>query len=197
MEKRTTRKQQAIDTKNRLITVIQELLKVKTFDELSIEDICKGAGVSTGAFYHHFGSKDGIIVELYRNTDEYFEKNILRGLQSSDPAERILEYLACQCGYAQELGLSLISNVYKAQINHGNSFFLSGERGLPKGLRRLVEEAQAQGRLITTADAAEITSELLIVSRGIIYNWCLQEASYDICTLARKILGRYLNTFLA
>lgn len=197
MEKRITRKQQAIDTKNRLISVIQELLKVKTFDELSIEDICKGTGVSTGAFYYHFQSKDGIIVELYRDTDVYFEKNVVRNLKSNDAVERILEYLICQCGYAQQLGLSLIANVYKAQINHGNQFFLSGDRGLHKALQHLVEEAQGRGRLVNTITAVEITSELLLVSRGIIYNWCQQEAAYDITIMARKILGRYLNSFLA
>ena len=195
MEKMTTRKQQAAATKNKIIKVIQALLKKKTFDELSIEEICKGAGVSTGAFYHHFGSKDGIIVELYRDTDVYFEKRVLRELKSEEAIERIVEYLKRQCGYAQQLGLSLIANVYKAQINHGNRFFLSGDRGLPKGLQSLVEEAQKQGKITAGIQAVEITSELLLVSRGIIYNWCQQEAAYDIEEMADTILRRYLSTF--
>jgi AcrR family transcriptional regulator len=195
MKKQTQRQQQAIDTKNKILCVIREMLKKKSFDELRIEEICRNADVSVGAFYHHFMSKDGIIIELYRETDKLFETQVAAGLQAREPAERVLEYLMCQCEYAQEMGISLMQNVYKAQINHGNRFFLSAERGLPRVLEQLVKKAQESGQLDEAVPAKELTAQLLLVSRGVIYNWCQREGNYDIRTVADSILRRFLSSF--
>lgn len=77
MEKKQTRKEQALQTRSNILTVCTGLLREHTFDELSISMICREADISVGAFYHHFKTKSDIIVELYRDVDDVFVNDIL------------------------------------------------------------------------------------------------------------------------
>lgn len=195
MKQLSMRKQQAMDTKKRILDVALDMMIEKGYDNININDICKKAGVSTGALYHHLKSKEGIIIEAYRNADDYFIEKVINNLEGEGPIARIIEYLEYQGGYACNMGVDFVINVYKAQINNGNEFFLSSERGLPKGLQQLVEEAQQAGDLTDKISSAQIKDELLIISRGIIYNWCQCKGQYDLIQKIRSITAKYIQAF--
>ena len=67
MENRTntTRKEQAEETRNRIYTSAIELMEENGFGNFTIEDISRRAGVSVGAFYHYFDSKNDILAEIF------------------------------------------------------------------------------------------------------------------------------------
>jgi len=192
MQKLTKRKQQGKETKEKILSIALEILEEKGFENMSINEICERAEVSTGAFYHHFSGKEGIIVEGYRQTDDYFVSEVIGSLKGSTEIERIIEYLQQQGEYAHVKGVDLISNVYKAQINNGSQFFLSMERGLPSGLRILVEKAIKDGELNSATNGNDLTNELLIITRGIIYNWCQCKGAYEIKNKIEIIISKYL-----
>lgn len=195
MQEKTTRKQQADQTKRKLMEVSMRLIKQCGFDAVTINQICGEAGVSTGAFYYHLKSKAGIIIEGYAECDYYFETVVPQKLTGDTPYQQILEYIGYQMDYAEDMGLDLMIQIYRAQITEGNQFFLSEERSLPKGLYQLIAKAQQSGELTDTVPCEQIGRELLIVSRGIIYHWCQSEGSYPLKPFARQIVGNYLLTY--
>jgi len=195
LEKKTSRQIQAENTKAHILAVAAELLQHKMFDEISIQDICKKAQVSVGSFYHHFENKAGIIIELYKDIDIFFINEVLQSEITKEPIEAIVEYLVDQCEYALDLGKDLVKNVYKAQIDNGNTFFLSNERGLPAGLKTLIVRAIGQNKLRSDTAADLLTKELLIISRGIIYHWCVSDGHVDMLANARKIASNYIKAY--
>ena len=54
----TKRQEQARETKNRIYNSAIELMEKEGFDNITIADIREKAGVSVGAFYHYFASKN-------------------------------------------------------------------------------------------------------------------------------------------
>lgn len=195
MQEKTTRKQQADQTKKKLMDVSMRLIKQYGFDAVTINQICSEAGVSTGAFYYHLKSKAGIIMEGYAECDDYFETVVPQKLTGATPYQQIMEYIEYQMDYAENMGLDLMIQVYRAQITEGNQFFLSEDRSMPKGLNQLISQAQQAGELIDTVPCEQIGRELLIVSRGIVYHWCQREGSYSLKPMARQIVGNYLLTY--
>lgn len=192
----TNRKLQAKATKDRIMKTVKELSKTYSYDELSIDLICKKAGVSTGAFYHHFKSKQGLIIQGYGECDNFFRENITGKLKAKDAIERILEYIDHQMEYAIYIGIDLMIEVYKAQITEGTDFFLQSSRGLPQGLKALVEEAQ-ELQVITKSQSSEsIASELLLISRGVIYNWCQNNGNYELRPYCQKIMVNHIKCFI-
>jgi AcrR family transcriptional regulator len=49
-----------------------ELVDRRPFDQVTVADIAKGAGVSVGNFYRRFTSKEGILPDLYAAYEERF-----------------------------------------------------------------------------------------------------------------------------
>lgn len=54
------------DRRNQIFDCAQQLFQTKGYARTSINDIMNIAGVSKGAFYHHFGSKEAMVEGLLR-----------------------------------------------------------------------------------------------------------------------------------
>lgn len=53
-----------IDTKSRIIEAGIELFSQKGYEATSVQDICELAGVSKGAFFHYFPTKEAFFMEI-------------------------------------------------------------------------------------------------------------------------------------
>jgi hypothetical protein len=66
------------------------------------------------------------------------------------------------------------------------------ERGLPNGLCYLIQCAQSNGELENNISSIDLAKEILIISRGILYNWCVCEGTSDIIYESKHMLSNYL-----
>lgn len=69
-----TRKEQAALTRKKIIEAAKEKIKTESYDSIRIVDIAKACNMSTGNFYHYFGSLDELFseidsIEFYENFD--------------------------------------------------------------------------------------------------------------------------------
>lgn len=195
MEKMTSRQKQALDTKKHILHTALKLMKEQGFEAITIKQICEEAGVSTGAFYHHLKSKEGIIIEGYSECDEYFDEYVIKHLESENIIDKIIEYIGYQMEYAKMMGVETITQIYKAQLTNGKEFFLSDYRALPKNLLILIKKAQDSRILRIDLDAGQIRDELLLISRGTIYYWCQKNGKFDITNYCRDIILHHLEYF--
>ena len=71
------------------------LIREKGYSSTSVEDLCAKAGVTKGAFFHHFKTKDALAVAAANHwsetTSAFFET--ARYHQHGDPLMRVLGYL--------------------------------------------------------------------------------------------------------
>jgi AcrR family transcriptional regulator len=54
-------------TRNNILQAAMQLFASRGYDATSVAQICQAAGVSKGAFYHHFPSKQAVFVALLDN----------------------------------------------------------------------------------------------------------------------------------
>jgi AcrR family transcriptional regulator len=52
------------ETHNRILSAATELFSKSGYDATGVAEICQAAGVSKGAFYHHFPTKQAVFMEL-------------------------------------------------------------------------------------------------------------------------------------
>ena len=59
-----TTQQRGEETRKRLLDAAQEAFALYGYDGTSVAEICRRTGVTKGAFYHHFPSKQDVFLEL-------------------------------------------------------------------------------------------------------------------------------------
>jgi TetR/AcrR family transcriptional regulator, transcriptional repressor for nem operon len=83
------------EARARLIEAARSLVRHKGFAATSVDDLCAAAGVTKGAFFHHFPSKEALGVAL---VDDWTEMTGAMFASHSynlkdDPLDRVLGYL--------------------------------------------------------------------------------------------------------
>lgn len=79
------------ETKRKLLDVAAELMRSKGYNATTVDDICAGAGVTKGGFFHYFKSKEDIAkAALLRFYDARFQTSLNAPFRKlEDPLDRV------------------------------------------------------------------------------------------------------------
>lgn len=197
MEKLTSRDMQAIQTKRTITNACSALLLEKSWKEIKVTDICSRAGISVGAFYYHFKSKEEILITLDQRMDRYFYDHILPDCLLMPPEQGLWTYMSSQTQFYLSIGCEMFKNLYKAQLDNEKYPEELHTRYFIKGIYALLNLAKQQHCLKEDADMDVLVHQILAVNYGIYYFWCLMGGSIDIDQYAKTILKQYLSTLFS
>lgn len=68
----------------KILATASQLFVQKGYEKTSMQDIARTAGISKGAIYHHFQSKDEIILKVMQHLKELMVEEIARTLQANE-----------------------------------------------------------------------------------------------------------------
>ncbi|MEQ8305912.1 MAG: TetR/AcrR family transcriptional regulator [Hoeflea sp.] len=84
-----------LNARHRLLESARDVIRAQGFAATSVDDLCKAAGVTKGAFFHHFRSKEELGVAAAEfwaeTTSELFAAAPYHQLK--DPLDRLIAYL--------------------------------------------------------------------------------------------------------
>ncbi len=84
------------DARTRLLEAARDLIRASGFASTSVDDLCRAAGVTKGAFFHHFESKEALgvaVAEFWsQTTGALFAAAPYH--EPADPLDRVLAYVA-------------------------------------------------------------------------------------------------------
>jgi len=84
------------DARKRLLEAARDIIRQKGFTATTVDDLCKAAGVTKGAYFHHFESKEALGVAAAdfwaETTSSLFEAAPYHTPDA--PLERVLAYVA-------------------------------------------------------------------------------------------------------
>lgn len=83
------------EARTRLLEAARDLIRARGFAGCSVDDLCRAAGVTKGAFFHQFGSKEGLGVAAAQywaeTTTAFFAAAHYQ--THADPLDRVFAYL--------------------------------------------------------------------------------------------------------
>lgn len=187
--KRTNRQMQAAATKQKIFSHAITLFAANPYEKISVNDICISAGVSIGAFYHHFKNKESILSEGYRLFDESLEQKWNE--QRPVVGRQGIDFIVHEQMYSmQEMGAAAAAQYFKNQLTAQEKYILNKDRFFYRAVIDCLREEIKNGRL--NADAHTIADDILSLCRGTIYDWCLHSGQYDLIAQGKRVLKMVL-----
>src|SRR3981081_3953291 len=89
----TPRSRKGVQTRARLLDAAKQIFEERGFLEARISDIAERAGLSHGAFYHYFDSKEQVFRELAEAMDERLSEPLGSVIHASGSSETPRERL--------------------------------------------------------------------------------------------------------
>ena len=132
----------------RLIAAATELFAAKGFDRVAVQEIVDRAGVTKGAMYHYFGSKDDLLHEIYGSVLRMQTERLEKIASGDGPVAERLHAAAA------DVIVTSIENFDQAKVYFRSADHLAEDKRLEvraerrryhERFRALVEEGQSTG----------------------------------------------------
>ena len=159
------------ENKNRIIKAALKLINDNGFDDVSVLEITKEAGVSKGAFYIHFKSKEDLIVQ---QINYFYDDMKLEGDHSR--YEKLRHFLLESLKHIKEGGLKMAQGWFSHSVQ--GSFY---------GKSKLAYDLGYVEELYDGKNAKEIVS----VYYGALNLWCFTDDEIE----PEEVILNYIEKF--
>lgn len=167
--------QKAANTRGRIFQAGIRQMKKNGYKGTTIRGICADAGVSIGAFYTYFKTKNDLFYDIYNLADDYMSQTVINNLEGDTATEKIIDFFRYYANLNIGTGLDLLRVLY----NPENTWFTQ-RRPMQIVLENVVYEGQLKHELTDAIPSAEIVMLLYNMARGCCYNWCINDGNYDL-----------------
>ena len=180
------RKLQAAKTKNNIFETARRLFLEHGVDNVSVDSIVEEAGVSKGAFYVHFESKDllaSLLIKDYVSEIDMDYKEYLKGLNSEISTYDVIILLAGKVAEVLEnkIGYKNMKVLYKAHLSKATdtTSTTSYERELYKMFEYILNKGVNNKEINLKKPVETLAHHLVLAMRGITFEWCIRYPDFD------------------
>lgn len=171
-------------TKSRIMETTFKLVLKKGFTDVSLNEIIKASNTTTGGFYHHFNSKDALLLEVIEKyIFNYFNSSIerIRSFEGTpkEKLQTVILSIVAECVninevsskkvYYRNLHLLLMEGVQKYDVIAEN--YKKFYHNLLNFIKEVIDEGVAQDMIRQDIDSHELAIFIQTSILGTIIMW--------------------------
>ena len=179
-------------SKNRdlILNSAKELLASRSFDEVTIREICEHAGVANSTFYYHFKTKEEMLYGLRAQDDIPVRSELFNAMMTPNLFEQVVAVCMIRISRAEHHGCTITAQYYKAIIGKeiDRDDLKEEHEQEDRMIAVLIQRAQQEGVIrydIATEALAAAASRL---TRGVIIDWCASGGALDMRSELHRML---------
>jgi AcrR family transcriptional regulator len=168
------------ETQRKLVDAVVHLARGKSYDNITVQEICTVAGVSTGSFYHQFRSKDELVHEAYQSIDWLLTKEFIAQYSRLPPLQALDCLLRRYISYIQDTIGLIIGQYYQVLLKNPFAPRYDSNRPYCREIRRILTDAIDQKLITNRFDPEYLTWSTMRLVRGLLFDWVIQGGRYDL-----------------
>ena len=148
-------------TRQKIFDVALNLFNTKGYEQTTLNDICKTAGIGTGTFYHHFTSKKDILIGYVEEENQELI-DFYKGLDKKSYLTVLRQIIQWQTDYYLVKGKEFIAHLYSILLLPGDNGPIS--YSLKEVMDDCLSHGQENGEFVTnqlSRDMAEMLFSLV------------------------------------
>ena len=184
-----------MDLKKKIMEAAWELFQEKGYTVTTVNEIIEKAGTSKGEFYYYFHAKDELLNSLYYFFDREYEKYY----QSMDKSLNYIMQIKLLNQYVfyfieGNVKVDLLASLYRSQLaEKKQTHFLDPNRYYIRLVKRLITEGQKKGEIRSDLTADELVKHILLVERGLLTDWCVEDGGYSLGYFGAHSFNLYME----
>lgn len=181
------RKLQGAQTKSKLYEIAKRLFSQRGFFDVGIEDITDEAGITKGAFYVHFASKDALIALLI---EDYVSQADAEYKAFADSLAGDLPCASALVALADKIADTLTNTIGYENMNKAYGLLLMGARGseavreygreLYTLVYNMLKKGVLRGEIASPLPLDALSRHFVMAMRGVAFEWCIQYPDFHL-----------------
>ena len=197
-EGRMTQAERSALSDRRMFDAAVELINERGTQKTTLKEIGERAGYSRGLANYRFGSKSGLMLELFEQFDARWEEHLAEYVQGAhglaamqQAAGALRDFLKRESGYMRAMYL-----LWYECLGHDTEMrrmLAEHHQMYRQDAQRWIEQGQATGEVRPGIDPQQFAVQYCAFIFGIVYQWLVNAAALDI----DAVFDSYLENTIA
>lgn len=193
-EKRSYQQKKSLETQEMIKNTALRLFSEKGITRTRIKDICDGAGISVGAFYYYYASKEEILDADREVYDGKLIEYISEISREKDPKEFINKLVLYYAEMNKAFAITFLPRRERVMLSQAKD--VRGEWRLL--CDSYVEKAQENGTMTRNMTPQETVDYIIMVANGVLFKiYSSPNDEYDVESLMLKAMLPLYPYFIA
>jgi AcrR family transcriptional regulator len=184
-------------TRRRILKTAQDLFLEHGYENVSLRDVSEGAGVTKGGIYHHFESKDELLLEVMTNLlsmlGGWYETAIAQGESVSGILRALLKQVAIDLkryftripgGFGGGHYVLLFGALRR--IPSLQQSFMEAYARMVSWIESLIDEGKRRGEVKPEADGTLVAMQIAVLIEGLNMMLAL-EPGFEVTPVAESL----------
>lgn len=184
--------------RQRILETAWGLFLEKGYDNTTVDEIIKACGISKGGFYHHFSSKEDLLIYLSDLFDAQYKLSTEKLDRALPTMDKLFYYTENLFRYIEDnIPCDVLALVLSTQVTKNGAKYLLDERRIYfTTLSDIMSEGQAKGEVNAHKAIRELVKLYAMEERAILYDWCLCTGQYPLSTYGLSMFKAFMSGVL-
>lgn len=182
-------------TKKRIREVALNLFNEKTFETVTLNEICAASGINKHTFYYYFKSKDELLKDYYKIPSKVTPYDLTTILTADSYVEQLWLLNKNFLDFVENSGVNIVKQlIIKNLKDDVGTFKISEEKKeMIKVECEIIRKGQESGEFLNKAEPEVLAILLKQITHSTAVTWSLKNGGFDFKTAARYMYESMFN----
>lgn len=176
----TTRKEKKKETEERVRQAIEALILEKSYDSITIREICKKASISIGSYYNFYTSKDDIIIKAMQRSATITRDEIQPLLNQQLGIDNLAIYLQLQLDMLQGISIAWLKEIFRSYLYRLSDTILDRKSANYEVILKVVQQGQKDHSIQCNLSSEQLAWIILKMIIANFYCYGMEDGAFDL-----------------